>query len=163
MTGPPRPMNEVPSDVPFLVVALLVVSATVLGVVLALPHSPPPDAERVAAAIDSVAASPHAASVEIPLEADSVRVGRHQVGLRGAGGTAHAEVHYGPVTAVQNDSRLSHVLHGTAPADEFASPGAFRAALERTRMRPPIWRPAGPRLVVRRVHYGEVNGVLVGR
>ncbi|MFW5903106.1 MAG: DUF7283 family protein [Halolamina sp.] len=156
-------MNEIPADVPPIWIALLVVSATVLGVVLALPSAPPPDATRVADSVDEVAATDHTAAAAVPIDATAVRLSGNRVGLRGEGGTAHASLQYGPVTPVPRESDLSAVLHGTPPADVFDSPSAFRAALDRARTSDPEWVPAGQEIRIRRVEYGEVSDVLVGQ
>ncbi|ALG81493.1 DUF7283 family protein [Halanaeroarchaeum sulfurireducens] len=154
-------MNAVPADGPFVWIALLVVSASVLGVVTALPSAPPPDAVRVATAVDEVAATDHAASAIVPLEATKIRVETTEIGLRDAGGTAHASFNFGPVTPAPRDSALSEVAAGATPARAFDSPLAFAAALERARSGDHDWEPAGEELRIRRVQYGEVEGVLV--
>ena len=156
-------MNAIPADVPPIWIALLVVSATVLGVVLALPSAPPPDANRVAHSIDAVAATDHTAATNVPIDGAAVRLSSHRVALRSDGGTAHASLHYGPVTPVQPDSDLARVLHETPPEAVFDSPEAFRAALDRARATNSTWETAPRELHVRRVHYGEVTDVLVGQ
>ena len=156
-------MNAVPADGPFVWVALLVVSASVLGVVTALPSAPPPDAARVATAVDEVAATDHAASAVVPLEATEIRVQPTGIGLRDAGGTAHASFNFGPVTPAPRGSTLSDVAAGATPATAFDSPAAFADALDRARSGDHEWGPAGEELRIRRVHYGEVEGVLVGQ
>ena len=156
-------MNGPPADVPPIWIALLVVSASVLGVVIALPSAPPPDATRVADAVDSVAATEHAGTATAPLSADAIRVGRHGIGLRNEGGEAHASFAFGPVTPVRSDSDLAAVLTGAPPQSVFATPTAYRDALERARTAEPTWEPVDDRLRVRRVQYGGVEGVLVGQ
>lgn len=156
-------MNAIPADVPPIWIALLVVSATVLGVVLALPNAPPPDATRVAQSIDAVAATDHTATATVPMDVEDVRLSIHQIALRSEGGTAHASLHYGPVTPVQRDSDLAAVLHGAPPEAVFDSPEAFRTARDRARATNSTWEPAGTAIDVRRVQYGEVTDVLVGQ
>jgi hypothetical protein len=156
-------MNAIPADVPPIWIALLVVSATVLGIVLSLPSAPPPDAPRVAQSIDAVAATDHTAAATVPIDVGDVRLSPHEVALRSGGGTAHATLHYGPVTPVQQDSDLAAVLHGAPPETVFDSPEAYRAARDRARTANSTWEPARTELAVRRVQYGEVTDVLVGQ
>jgi hypothetical protein len=156
-------MNGPPADVPPIWIALLVVSASVLGAVLALPSAPPPDATRVAETVDSVAATEHAATATAVLSADAIHVDRHGVGLRNEGGEAHAAFAFGPVTPVRAEGDLAAVLAGAPPESVFATPGAFREALDRARTAESTWQPADDRLRVRRVQYGGVEGVLVGQ
>lgn len=156
-------MNETPADVPFVWIALLVVGASVLGIVLSLPGAPPPDAERVAASVDDVAATDHPATSEVPLDATSIRLSGNAVALRGPGGTAHATYHYGPVTPVPRDGDLGRVVRGAPPDTVFESPRRFERALDTARSRDPAWESAGETLHVRRVTYEGIDGVLVGQ
>ncbi|MFB6094005.1 MAG: hypothetical protein ABEJ77_03595 [Halanaeroarchaeum sp.] len=155
-------MIDAPTDVPPVWIALSIVSVAVLGVVLSVPTAPPPDAARVAEAVDAVASSEHAAAAAIPLEVASVVVTSRRVGVRTAGGTARATFLYGPVTPVERGTRLARVLHGTPPSAVFDTPGALDRAIERARERDPSWRTAPAALHVRRIDYGEVTDVLVG-
>lgn len=154
-------MNTTPADVPFVWIALLVVSASVLGVVLSVPSAPPPDADRVATAIDEVAATEHAATTVVPIDATAVRIEPTAIALRDSGGSAHASLYYGPVVPASPDSDLAAVARGTPPDAVYDSPAAFEAALDRAQTREHTWRTAGDELQVRRVQYGEVDGVLV--
>lgn len=156
-------MHGTPADVPFVWVAVLVVSASVLGVVLAIPSAPPPDADRVATAIDDVAATDHVAATTVPLDADAIRIEPTTVAIRDPGGTAHASLHFGPIVPVQRDSELAAVARGAPPENVYPSPSAFEADLDRARSRNYTWESAGDELVVRRVQYEEVEGVLVGQ
>ncbi|MFB6133036.1 MAG: hypothetical protein ABEJ44_06500 [Halanaeroarchaeum sp.] len=156
-------MNATPADVPFVWIALLVVSASVFGVVLSLPGAPPPDAERVAVVVDDVAATEHAAAAVIPLDATSIHLSRDDVALRGPGGTAHASLLYGPVTPVPRDGDLARVARGAPPEYVFATPEQFEHALHEARSAEPAWAAAGEQLYVRRVTYEGVDGVLLGQ
>ncbi|MGM0397354.1 MAG: DUF7283 family protein [Halobacteriota archaeon] len=155
-------MNATPADVPFVWIALLVVSASVFGVVLSVPTAPPPDADRVADAIDEVAATDHAAETVIPIDATAVRIEPTSIALRDSGGSAHASLYFGPVVPAQPDSDLAAVARGTPPDAVYATPAAFEAALDRAQTREHTWRTAGDELRVRRVQFGEVDGVIVG-
>ncbi|APE95979.1 DUF7283 family protein [Halodesulfurarchaeum formicicum] len=154
-------MFDVPADTTWLWVGLVLVSATMLGVALSLPTAPP-DAERTASTIDSVAATDYPGSATIDLRAEAVKIGPERVSLRGAGGTAHADIQYGPVTPVPPNSRLERVLDGQSPAAVFDGSIAFAGAAERATGRPASWRENSETLRVRQVTYGEVNRVLVG-
>ncbi|MFB6110298.1 MAG: hypothetical protein ABEJ60_05420 [Halodesulfurarchaeum sp.] len=154
-------MFGLPTDATWIWVGLVIGSAAMLGVVVALPAAPP-DAVRAAETIESVTASEYAATASIELRASAIRLAPDRLGLRGPGGTAHASIRYGPITPVGPDSPLESLLDGRPPASVFDGSAAFRAALERARARTPTWREAGETLQVRRVRFGEVSSVLVG-
>lgn len=155
-------MLEVPLDAWYVWIGLAVVSTATLGVVSVLPSAPPPDASGSAHTIDSVAASDHAAMGKHPLSnADAVRVGSDSVSLRGAGGTAHANLGYGPVTPVEAGSRLESVLRGTPPDRVFDTVERFEHETEQARRNDPQWQHTDE-LVVRRVSWEGVDAVLVG-
>lgn len=155
-------MFEAQSDVPFVWIAVLLASAAVAGVVLGMPTAPPPDADRVAMAIDEVASSDHAAAASVPLDAERVRIGRDRIGLETDGGRAHATIAFGPVVPARTEP-LRRVLHGTPPAAVFASEEDFRRAIDAAQRERTAWVAAPETLYVRRVSYGEVNRVIVGR
>lgn len=156
-------MDAIPTDTPLIWVGLLVISAAALGSVLALPGAPPPDAERVAAAIDPVAASERTAEREVAITAEQIKLDDGSVSLRGHGGTAHAPLYYGPVVPVEKTSPLQPVLHGAPPATAFRNPVAFERALNRARSSDAEWSRATGTVAVRRVSFGEVDSVLVGQ
>lgn len=156
------PMFDVPLDAWYAWLGLAVASAATVGVAASLPAAPPPDAAGVATTVDGVAASPHAAVGRHPLpNADTVRVGRDTVSLRGPGGTAHAQLGYGPVTPATGDASLAAVLDGEPPERVFESPSAFRRAVEAARAAAAEWH-ATDRLRARRVSWERVDVVLVG-
>lgn len=155
-------MFDVPMDAWYIWIGLAAVGATAYSVAGAMPAAPPPDASGVARTVDGVAASPYAAVGKHPLpNAESVRVGRDSLSVRGPGGTAHAALGYGPVTPVGSDDSLTAVLRGEPPERVFASVGDFERTLEAARAGDPRFRPAD-RLVVRRVSWEGVDAVLVG-
>lgn len=156
------PMFDVPLDAWYVWLGLAVASATAVGVVASLPAAPPPDAAGAATTVDGVAASPHAAVGKHPLpNADGVRVGSDTVSLRGPGGTAHADLGYGPVTPATVDESLEVVLGGEPPERVFDSPAAFRRAVESARSADPEWYPIDD-LLVRRVSWEGIDVVLLG-
>jgi hypothetical protein len=154
-------MFGLPGDTPWIWLGL-VLGAAVMGGVVADHPTPPPDANRVAAAIDGVAARPHATGSSVVIHAEAVRLHPVRLAVRGPGGTAHAQFEYGPVTPVQPDTPLAAVLHGTRPGRVFANTTAFREALHRARADAGAWQTVDHSLTVRRVQHGEVNCVLVG-
>lgn len=154
-------MFGLPADSAWIWVALVVASAAMFGLVTDVGATPP-DAERVADAIDDVAASSHPASGTVEIDSESIQLSSTQVGLRGPGGRAHASVDFGPITPVRPGSRLDAVLDGRPPDEEFAIPGSFEYMVAAAQDRDPSWREAGPVLRIRYVEYGEVNSVLVG-
>ncbi|MFC7044894.1 hypothetical protein ACFQH6_05165 [Halobacteriaceae archaeon GCM10025711] len=148
-------MFDLPIDALYLWVGLGAASLAFLGVAVALPSTPAPDAVRVADTVDTVAVSAHPSTAEHAVAADRVKVGPRRIALDGDGGNAHATFAYGPVTPVRGDSRLHDVLFGTPPDAAFDSPDAFRRAVERARDRQPRWQRANGRVVVRTVSWEE--------
>lgn len=154
-------MFGLPAETTWIWVGLTLASAVLLGVVLGVPTAPP-NADRAATAIEDVAVSEYGGEATLELRAREIRLGPDRIGLRGPGGRAHAPIRFGPVTPVPPDSALARVLEGHAPAAVFERPSAFREAMAEAQSRTPSWRMAGEGLLIRQVHYGEVNGVLVG-
>ncbi|WP_123539071.1 DUF7283 family protein [Halosimplex salinum] len=144
--------------------ALVVVSAGIMGLALRVPTAPPPDATPVARTVDSVASSPHEATARHPVDARQIRLGSTRLGLRGPGGDAHATFTYGPVVPAKggDGDRLEAVLDGVPPERVFRNSAAFERAVNRSQTREPSWEPAPETLVVRRVTWGGVDATLVG-
>lgn len=160
--GTRRRMFDVPLDAWYVWLGLAAVGATVVGVASSMPAAPPPDATGAAATVDGVAASPHSAVGKHPLSnAESIRVGRDTLSIRGPGGTGHAALGYGPVTRTVHNESLSAVLRGEPPDRIYESPAAFERATERARAAEPRWQSTD-RLVVRRVTWEGIDAVLVG-
>jgi hypothetical protein len=152
---------DTPADAWYVWIGVAAVSIAALGTALALPGTAPPPADRVAAAIDAVAASEHRATDTVSLEADRMRLGPERLALESGGRTAHAAFAYGPV--VPADSKpLSRVLDGQRPAVAFGSPDEFERALAAASAGPRRWRPTPEVLTVRRVTWEGVNATLVG-
>ncbi|MFB6217855.1 MAG: hypothetical protein ABEH77_01560 [Halobacteriaceae archaeon] len=141
-------------------VALSVAAAAFLGVAVAFPTAPPPDAAAAAATVDTVAAADYPASATHPVAADAARVGPRRIALRNAGGRATATLVYGPVVPV-DDGGLARVLAGEHPGTVFESAAAFRRAASRARNRTPVWRSVDS-LDVRRVTWQGSDVTLVG-
>lgn len=154
-------MFGLPADTGWIWLGLLVGSAAMFGIVADL-QAAPPDAARLAGAVDEVAASSHPASGTVEVDAESIELGPRSVSLRGPGGTAHARLDYGPVTPVAAASDLERVLEGQPPETVFDTPAAFEAALDRAKETDGGWQSVDSPVSIRRVRYGEVDGVLVG-
>ncbi|MFW6004001.1 MAG: DUF7283 family protein [Halodesulfurarchaeum sp.] len=154
-------MFGLPAETTWVWVGLTLASAAMLTVVIGVPTAAP-NAERVATAIEDVAVSEHGGEATLELRADEIRLGPDRIGLRGSGGSAHADIRYGPIIPVPPDSKLERVLEGQPPETVFVRPATFRQAATRAQLETPEWRAAGDRLTIKQVHYGEVNGVLVG-
>lgn len=155
-------MFDAPVDTWYLWLGVATASALAFGVAAALPATVPPDAQRAAATVDAVATSPHNATGEHGLDATAVKFGSRRIALRNDGGTVHAAFAYGPVTPVQNGTKLAAVLRGRPPTDVFPNATAFRTAAADTRNRTRAWRETDGRLVARRVTWEGVDVTLVG-
>jgi hypothetical protein len=154
-------MLDPPIDTWYVWLGLGVVSVAVAGLALALPTTAPPTATPVADAIDSVASSPYEARTTVDVPADQLRLRSDSVAVRSDGGTAHAQLAFGPVTPV-GDGKLRRVLDGNQPKTVFSNRSAFEAAIQTAQNRTGTWQEAPDRLVVTRVTWGDVNATLVG-
>lgn len=155
-------MFDAPFEDWYVWLGVAAVSVAVLGVALALPTAAPPKAAAVADAVDRVAASPPGSTTTTRVRADAIRIDRRRISLRGAGGTAHAVVAFGPVTPATADDAIADVLRGERPASAFDSPAAFADAAASARNRSVTWRPAPETIRVRHVSWEGVDVVLVG-
>ena len=154
-------MFDAPVDAWYVWLGVALASSIAFGLAASLPEKPPPDAAGVAATVDAVAASSHQTTASHPLVADAVKLGPHRVALRTDGAVAHATFAYGPVVPVAPGTALWSVLRGTLPNRAFASPAAFRRAVESARDRPESWRTS-EELTVRAVSWEGVDVTLVG-
>ena len=154
-------MFDAPVDAWYVWLGLALVSVAVFGVGLSLATPPPPSADRLANAVDSVAASPYGAVRTIAVDADYVSLTPWEVGLRSDGGAAHARVTYGPITPARTGS-LEAILRGRAPSTLFESSERFRAALARARNRSGEWLVVPDQLTARRISWGGIDATLVG-
>lgn len=154
-------MFEAPLDGLYAWVGLAVVSVAVLGVTVAFPSAPAPDAAGAAGTVDTVAGG-YPATGEHGIEAQRVRITPSRIVLDGEGGTASAAFRQTPVTPARLDDRLWRVLHGEPPSTVFDSSEAFVAAARDARETETRWRAAPDRLRVREIHWGDVRVTLVG-
>lgn len=166
---------ETPADAWYVWVGVAIVSVGVAGVAIGLPSEPPPDATEAANAIDRVAASQYGASASFDHEADAIRIGPKQIGMRNDGGTAHASIAVGsmlPVFATEGERhRAATALADGEPVPQvvadssFESERALREALEQSQRRldreGASWRAAAGTLRVRAVRLGGETVVLV--
>lgn len=150
-----------PPDALAVWVATAIAAAAFLGVAVAFPAAPPPDAAGVAATVDGVAAADYPAATTHRVDADAARVGRHRIALRNDAGRATAEFGYGPVVPVPEDGGLRSVLYGTPPGAVFDDGETFHRAVKRARNLTPAWRSTD-RVRVRRVSWRGVDATLVG-
>ena len=155
-------MFDVPVDAWYTWLGLAIASVAVFGVATTLPMAPPPDASGVAGTVDRVARAEYVATAEHPLDADAVRLGRRQIGLRNDAGTTHATFAFGPITPVQRGTDLSDVLYGASPKHVYSSERTFYRALLVARNQSPKWVEADGPLVVRHLRVGGEDVTLVG-
>lgn len=155
-------MLDVPADVPPVLVALSLVSTTLLGVALAGQPTPAPRASLLASTIETVAAADYPGAETRPIRASAIRIEPHELSVRDDGGTSHAAIAYGPIVPVRRDTTLWRVLQGTPPDEAFDDPVAFATATVRARARDAVWRADPTRLTVRRVTWRGVDVTLVG-
>lgn len=154
-------MFDVHTDAWYVWLGLGAVSLAVAGTAVALPSVAPPDATPVAETVDEVASTAGDGRATVEISADRVRIRPHSVALRNDGGTAHAQVLYGPITPARGD-KLREVLRGARPPSVFESQHAFATALARARAGPHEWVSAPNSLTVRGVSWGGLNATLVG-
>lgn len=160
-------MFETHLDATYAWLGLAVVSVATVGVVAALPASPPPDVDGVAHTIDSVADGEYVATAEHGLAADRLRITPRTVELGSDGTVVRAAIGANPITPVppreaSTDDRLRQVLNGVPPKTVFDGPNEFATVAERERTVGHEWRVAPDRITVKRVHYGGVRVTLVG-
>jgi len=154
-------MFDVPVDTVYLWLGVAAFSVAVLGVILAVPTTAPPDATRVADAVDRVAVEPAGAQRTMQIDATEIRLGPRQISLRNEGGSATASVTHGPITPAVDDDQLELVLYGRPPNIVFESPAAFERAVEAAQTRTE-WQPAPAQVEIRRVDWGGTDVTLVG-
>jgi len=155
-------MLDVPVESTYIWLGLAVTSAILVGLVLRVPTTPPPDATQTARVVDSVASSPYEAQGRQPLDAAAIRLGSERIGLRTDGGAAHASFAYDTVVPALGGGNLSAILRGRPPSAVFENREAFATALNDSETTDPGWQPAPDVLLVRRVVWGGVDATLVG-
>ncbi|MFB6223220.1 MAG: hypothetical protein ABEH86_06055 [Haloarcula sp.] len=153
-------MFETHVDVLYLWIGLGTVSIAVLGVVVGLPTTVPPDATEVAATVDEVTTSPVGSVVHRRLVAEEWSFNGQAIRLRNDAGTATARL-IQTVVPVRTD-QLRAVLSGELPETVYDSPDAFRRDIRQNRNANATWRPAPNRLTVRHVAWGGTDVTLVG-
>jgi len=155
-------MFDTLADVPPLLVALSLASATLLGVALAAKPDVQSRAAPLADTVDAVASADHESAESRDLAVDEVRITPHAIEVRDGADTSRAAYAYGPVVPVRRDTVLWRVLHGASPADTFDDERAFERAVATARDRDAAWRRDRQQLTVRRVTWRGVDVTLVG-
>ena len=153
-------MFETHVDTLYLWLGLGTVSVAVLGVVIGLPTTAPPDATAAAATIDEVTTSPPGSVANRRLAAAEWRFNGRELRLRNDGGTATARLIRAAVPAQTNQLRA--VLTGERPQTVYDSPEAFSREVRKARNTDTAWRPAPGRLTVRHVAWGGTDVTIVG-
>jgi phage-related baseplate assembly protein len=153
---------EAPADAWYVWLGVAVVSIGLAGIVAGLPAQPPPDAARVTSAIDSVAATEHAATATVDHDATAVRIGAERIALRNDGGTTHARIAYGRMVDVRTVAParrepLLALLNRTTTADQHRD--LLREVADATTTGD--WRPAGDTLRVRSVTVDDSTVLLI--
>lgn len=109
---------------------LAVLSFALLGAVLSMQTMPPPDANAAANTIDEAAGSGGGTHLEYEHNAEEVRAGAKQFGLRNEGGESYESIAFGtmvPVTVGETHyEKLGEVVAGEQWQDVFANETAFR-------------------------------------
>jgi hypothetical protein len=154
-------MFDVPVDAWYVWLGLAVASAALVGVGASLPTGPPPAAAGAADTVDRTAATDHPATATHPLDADEIRIGPRQLGLRTDAGSTHAVYAFGPVTPAVR-SPFDAVLRGVPPDARFDSGDDLCSSAAAERDRPRRWQPADGSLVVRHVVWEGCDVTLVG-
>ncbi|WP_302080971.1 DUF7283 family protein [Salinibaculum rarum] len=154
-------MFDPPVEAWYVWLGVGIVSVAATGLALSFPTAPAPSATPVADGIDSVASSPHDARTTVKVPAAKFRLQPKSLALRSDGGTAHAQLAFGPVTPV-GDGKLRRVLDGERPRDVFSNQSAFETAIGTAQNRTGSWQEAPDRLTVARVSWGDVDATLVG-
>ena len=153
-------MFETYVDTLYLWVGLGTVSVAVLGVVVGLPTTAPPDATATAATIDEVTTSPPGSVAHRRLVATEWVSTSREIRLRNDGGTATARLVQAVIPA--RTDRLQAVVNGERPQAVYESPAAFRRDTRQARTASDGWRPAPDRVTVRHVAWGGTDVTIVG-
>ncbi|EMA33731.1 DUF7283 family protein [Haloarcula japonica] len=153
-------MFETHVDTLYLWVGLGTVSVAVLGVVVGLPTTAPPDATAAAATIDEITTSPPGSVGHRRLVATEWAFDGREIRLRNDGGTATAWLIRTAVPA--RTKQLQTVVDGERPKAVYESPDAFRRDIRRARTTDDGWRPAPDRVTVRHVAWGGTDVTIVG-
>ncbi|WP_353635169.1 hypothetical protein ABSL23_07065 [Halobacterium sp. NMX12-1] len=155
-------MFDTLADVPPLLVALSLVSTTLLGVALAVKPTAQARAAPLASTVDAVASADHAGVESRTIHADAIRLTRHAIEVREGSDASREPYAYGPVVPVRRDTVLWRVLHGTPPDDAFDDERALERAVADASDRDVTWRRDRQQLTVRRVTWRGVDVTLVG-
>ena len=152
---------EAPADAWYVWIAVGIISFALVGLVLAMPSGPPPDADEGANTIEGVTASSYEASASWEHDADEIKIDGNTISLRNEHGTSHSSVAYGVVVPAWGDERLENIAHGKSFEDEFedeidewdtdASAEFFQKVQEAHDAEAGEWKWAEDELVVRTI------------
>lgn len=154
-------------DAWYVWVGVALVSVGLAGLAVSLPAQPPPDADRVAGAIDRVGAGEYDARTELDHDATAIRVGPEQVGLRNDAGTDHARFSFGPVlpvAALDLNETERRVVDGLLAGERHAAAdldATLADALENRDQMTGEWLPAEGTVRARAVTVADQRVVLV--
>lgn len=148
---------EAPVDAWYVWFGAAAITAILAGSALALPSTPPPDANQAANAIDRVAGNELGGTASYEHDARMVRLGTEQISMRSDGGTSHATVSFGRLAPVNGSDRLKNVLSGAHPTDEYATWSEFYDDVQAAEDRAldPTWRIADGTLRVRVIAFPD--------
>ncbi|WP_049925486.1 DUF7283 family protein [Halopiger goleimassiliensis] len=110
---------EAPVDAWYVLVAVMIITTALAGIVLGLPSAPPPDAQQTANAIEGTTSSEYAASSSYEHDAETVTINRKTITMENDHGTAHASFGYGTVVPVNGYERLENLTYGASFEDEY--------------------------------------------
>lgn len=151
-----------PADALYVWIGVTAAAFALLGVAVALPSAPAPDAAGAAGAVDRAVAQPDPTLVERSIVADEIRLDPDSIALRTDRGTTERVFVYGPITPVTGESDLWRVLRGAPPGQVFGSENELHEAIADARATEARWRPADGTLYVRSLSWEGVDVTLVG-
>lgn len=168
---------EAPVDAWYVWLGVTLVAAGLFGLVAALPTQPPPDADRMANAIDEVAGSSQTAEATIDHDATEIKIRSGSLAVRNEAGTERAVLRFGrltPLAAFEDDSNrtvVGRLLAGDSPGDVIGdvdglederdlriAAGQARDRLDRDGA---TWRPTDGPISVRKLHIDGEEVVLI--
>lgn len=158
---------ESPMDAWYVWVGVALVSIGLAAFVVSLPSQPPPDADRVASAIDRVGASEYDAATTLDHDAETVRIGSERIAMRNDGGTSRARISFErvlPVREVDLTESERVVIDGVLAGERLLPAGleaTLADAVAALDTEPAEWYPATGELRARAVSVEGKRIVLV--
>lgn len=148
---------EAPVDAWYVWLGAALITTVLAGFALALPTTPPPDANQAANAVDRVAGNDLGGEASYDHDARMIRLGSEQISMRNDGGTSHATVSFGRLAPVNGSDSLKEVLAGAHPTDEYRNWTAFYDDVQAAEDRAldPTWRIADGTVRARVIAYPD--------